>query len=308
MVTTLSLNPSIDRTVEVPDFALHKTNRVTAERLLGAGKGVNVAVVSSRLGMPTRCVGFLAEEGGALIERRLERDHVEVSFVRTPGAVRVNLKVLDPSQGGMTEINEPGSPVSPEALEALWMALEQEAKQSEYLVLTGSLPPGCPEDLYAQILRRFKGGCRSVLDADGGLLAQLAQEGPYLVKPNQQELEQAVRQEIKTLRDVRTHAYALIDQGVSLVAVSMGGEGAVLCDGHVTLFAPSLPVRVYNTVCAGDSMVAGMLYGLSQGAGLPEVLRCGVAAATATVADEREDLMSEPDFRTYYAKVKVGAV
>lgn len=305
MVTSLSLNPSIDRTVEVPEFALHRTNRITSERRRGAGKGVNVAVVAGRLGLPARCVGFLAEEGGALIAQRLAQEGIETSFVRTPGAVRINMKVLDPARGGLTELNEPGSPVSAGALEALWALLEREAAGSEYLVLTGSMPPGCPEDLYAQIVRRFQERCRCVLDADGRLLAKQVKEGPFLVKPNQHELEQAVGEEIKTRQDVRTHACKLIDQGVSLVAVSMGGEGAVLSDGATTLFAPSLPVRVYNTVCAGDSMVAGMLYGLSQGGSLAEVLRCGVAAATATVADERENLGSKQAFQEYYARVRV---
>lgn len=308
MITTLSLNPSIDRTVEVEGFTPGGTNRILTERQMGAGKGVNVAIVARRLGLPVSCLGLIAEHGASAVELRLFADKVPHTFLRSPGAVRTNLKVLDTKTGVMTELNEPGSPVPTPVLEELYGKIQDAAGESAYLVLTGSLPPGCPEDFYARVIRGISGDCRCVLDVDGAFLKAQADAAPYLVKPNQQELEQAAGRKLPTLRDIRTEAFRLLDRGISLVAVSMGGEGALLTDGHTTLFAPSLSVPVYSTVCAGDSMVAGLLYGLSRGGKLHDVLRCGVAAATATVINPKEDLMLPEDFEAFLPKIKVGVV
>lgn len=308
LTTALCLNPSIDRTVRVADFSVGGTNRILSECSVGSGKGVNVAVAARRLGMEAACVGLLAQGQGDLILERLARDGVEARFVRVPGAVRVNLKILDMGRRSVTELNEPGGAVTVEPLEKVRAEALRLAAQSDYLVLTGSLPPGCPEDFYPSLMAGIPASCRCVVDVSGDKLAGSLRARPFLIKPNHRELEQAGGRALSTLRDVRDAAFALIGAGAELVAVSMGAEGAMLTDGKLALFAPAVPVPVHSTVGAGDSMVAGMIKGLREGGGLEHALRCGMAAATATVTDPSDGLMRREAFDGIYRRVRVEAI
>ena len=303
MITAVCLNPCIDRFVRVQTFALGETNRIASEYSISAGKGVHVAIATARLGLESRLVGLLGEENGDPIAARLAADGVPHEFVRYAGAVRVNLKIQEQT-GLITELNEAGHPVAPADVEAVVSRILSLAAPGSYLVLTGSLPPGCPTDSYARILRAVPPGCRCVLDASGpALIAGLA-ASPYLVKPNIEELSQAVGKRLSALPEIRQAALSLTDRGIPLVAVSMGAQGALMTDGKRTLYAPSLPVAVTTTVAAGDSMVAGILYGLSMRAELEDLLRCGVAAAAATVSDPEGGLLRRPRFEALLPQVR----
>ncbi|MCL2544564.1 MAG: hexose kinase [Clostridia bacterium] len=287
LTTVLCFNPSNDRTVEVADFVLDATNRILAERIEGASKGVNVAVAASRLGIETACVGLLPRRGGEMIRERLARDGVRASFVRIPGAVRTNLKIRDRSRWAVTELNEPGVAVRDRSLAKARAQALRLAADSDYLVLTGSLPPGCPEDFYAKLIADAPLACRCVLDASGEVLARALHARPFLIKPNRQELERACGRELPALRDVRAAALSLIGAGARRVAVSLAEEGALLTDGAHVLFAPAVAVPVRSAAGAGDAMVAGMIAGFREGDELEHALRCGVAAAAASVASGR---------------------
>jgi 1-phosphofructokinase len=307
-LTAICMNPCVDRTVEVERFEIGATNRILGESSEGAGKGVNVTVVAQRLGMQAACVGLLAQAGGEPILERLAREGVQAAFARAPGRVRVNLKVRDLSRHVITEINEPGPQTSAALLDQVREEALRHASKSDYLILTGSLPPGCPEDFYTALMAEVPQTCRCVVDVAGDRLVENLRGKPYLIKPNLTELEQASGRRLSTLRDIRDAALVMVDAGVALVAVSMGSEGALLTDGKLTLFAPGISVPVYSTVCAGDSMIAGIIKGLREGGGLKQALRCGVAAATATVADARDGLMQYAAYEEICQSVKVGVL
>ena len=284
LTTVLCFNPSNDRTVEVADFVPGATNRILAERTEGASKGVNVAVAVRRLGMEAACVGLLPRRGAEMIQQRLAQDGVRASFVRTPGAVRTNLKIRDGGRWMVTELNEPGAAVGQRRLAQARAQALRLAAGSDYLVLTGSLPPGCPKDFYAAMIADAPLTCRCVLDASGEVLAGALHVRPFLVKPNREELESACGKPLATLREVRDAALWLIEAGAQRAAVSLAGEGALLTDGERVLFAPAVPVPVRSAAGAGDAMVAGLIAGFCQGGGLEHALRCGVAAAASSVA------------------------
>ena len=283
MITAVGLNLSIDRTIEVPHLVPYGTNRALAARSDPGGKAMNVALMASRLGAKAAITGFMRSESAAFFTERLEQAKVQADFVLLPGAIRVNVKVLDREAGAVTEFNEPGEPVGEADLEAVRRRVSEQAARGGWLVLTGSLPPGCPKDFYLRLMADVP-GLNVVLDADGEALRCAVDGRPALVKPNRRELEGLTGRPMAERDDIRRGAAELIERGAGAVVVSLGDKGALAVAPGECLFAepPDVPVR--STVGAGDAMVAGLVAALAEGKSLEGALRSGVAAAGAAVA------------------------
>lgn len=309
MITAVCFNPCVDRTISISKFTYGGMNRVQSSRSDASGKGINVAIVAAQLGEPARCVGFLYRENGALVEQRLKDNGVEGDFVWLEGRLRTNIKLYDAQAGVITEINEAGVPVGEGELERAAQLVRRCAQAGGALVLTGSLPPGCPAGFYRTLIEQVRDtGCRTVLDAEGERLEQGVLAQPFLIKPNLYELEMSVGHKLDCLAQVRDAALRYVEKGVSVVAVSMGGEGALITDGRQTLYAPVVPVQVRSTVGAGDSMVAGLMVGFERGAGLQEAFRMGVASATASVMSEGTQLVDPAEYRRQLDRVVLKPV
>jgi len=249
---------------------------------VAAGKGVNVALAASALGMDAECIGFMYREGSKMFEKRLMMNSAAYNFVWCEGSVRTNVKVFDQSTHTITEINESGVPVGEEELQRMIELVARHADNSDYLVLSGSMPPGCPKDFYRTLIQSVEGlDCRCVLDADGEALRYGLEAKPFMIKPNRYELEKMYGRELGSLREIRDAAMKYIDMGISIVAISLGGDGALITDGDETLYAPVLNIDVRSTVGAGDSMVAGLVAGCMGDNSLEDTFRMGVACATA---------------------------
>ena len=168
MITSISLNPSIDRTLTVSGFTPGGLNRVLTSRDVAAGKGINVALTVSALGLDAECVGFMYRDSAPLFEKRLMVNSTAYDFIWMDGEARTNIKVLDQAAGVVTELNESGREIDADSLKRMTELVCAHAENSDYLILTGSLPPGCPDDYYATLIDAVAGlGCRCVLDADG---------------------------------------------------------------------------------------------------------------------------------------------
>ena len=183
----------------------------------------------------------------------------------------------------------------------------EEAARSAYMVLTGSLPPGCPENAYGELIRSLR-GTRCILDAGGAALRLGAEAGPFLIKPNLAELEQALGAQLRTLRAIRDAALIFLRKGAAHVVVSMGAMGAMYVSQARTLYAPALKVEARSTVGAGDAMVGGMLLGLQQEGDMAHAFRCGIAAGAASVMTEGTQLIRPEDFQRLVSQVKVQEV
>lgn len=293
MITAVSLNPSIDRTLAVENFTTGGLNRVLSQTDVAAGKGVNVALAAAALGSDSECIGFMYREGGSLFEKRLHEGGVHSDFMWCEGAVRVNVKVFDRTRGEITELNSSGTPVTAEQLAEMSRLVQAHARKSDYLILSGSLPPACPVDYYRTLAEVAEGeNCRVLLDADGDRLRAGIKAKPFLIKPNRYELELLTGKTLDSIDLLLEAAQDCICEGVGAVAVSMGGEGALITDGKSAFRTPGLKVEVKSTVAAGDSMIAGMAVGLSRGYPLEEAFRLGVAAATARCCTPPEEIIS----------------
>ncbi|MBQ2955052.1 MAG: 1-phosphofructokinase [Clostridia bacterium] len=305
MITTVCLNPAIDRSISIAEFTYGGMNRVKSVRNDAGGKGVNVAVTLARLGLETQCISFLHKNGGKEIENRLLTDGVKSAGVWLDGTLRTNIKLLDMSKNVVTEINESGAAVSESDLQKMNDMIARYAQESDFLVLSGSLPPGCPADYYRTIIESLEGtSCRCVLDADGAKLTEGLKAKPYLIKPNQYELELLVGRPLSSLDDIKGAALDLIDRGISIVAVSMGGDGAMITDGTQCIYAPRLNVEVRSTVGAGDAMIAGLTAGCLAELPLEEIFVKGVACATASVMTEGTQLIEKAAYKSLIPEVE----
>lgn len=295
MVYTVTLNPSIDYVVQVDAFEVGQLNRVSRELFQIGGKGINVSVVLSRLGVSTTALGFVAGFTGCEIERVLSQEGVTTDFVHLEtGISRINVKLKSEVE---TEINGRGPMVEAAALEDLERKLTALGKE-DFLVLAGSVPAQMPQNLYAQILEYCCGcGAHFVVDAEGELLTNILQYRPFLIKPNHLELGAIFNTVLQNVEQVRACALQLQERGARNVLVSMGAAGAVLLDETGVFHKIAAPQGIVkNSVGAGDSMVAGFLAGWLSTRDYRYALRMGAAAGSATAfSDElanQEEVLS----------------
>lgn len=306
MITSVSLNPSIDHTITVPRLVPGGLNRVKGQTDVAAGKGVNVALAAAALGEDAACIGLMYQEGARLFEERLSNAGVAGDFVYCEGAVRVNVKVLDEEKGEITELNASGASVSDGQLRDMAALAARHARHSDFLVLSGSMPPGCPADFYRALASvAAQEGCRVVLDADGERLQHGLEARPFLIKPNRYELELLAGRRLDTTDQIMDAALGCVRAGVDVAAVSLGGDGALITDGVSAYRTPGLRVEIRSTVAAGDSMIAGLAAGFCRGYGLEDAFRLGVAAATARCATPPEELISPALCRRYAEELKM---
>lgn len=281
MIYTVTFNPSLDYTVDVPDFALGKTNRTTAEQMFAGGKGINVSIVLRNLGQDNTALGFTAGFTGDEIVRMVQAVGIRADFIRVPeGISRINLK-LRTCDG--TEINGMGPTIGAEQLDALYARLD-DLTSGDILVLAGSIPASMPESIYSDIMQRLQGkGVTFVVDATKDLLVNVLRYHPFLVKPNNHELGEIFGVELNTRDSVVPYARKLQEQGARNVLVSMAGEGAVLVAEDGSVHKSHAPKgNLVNAVGAGDSMVAGFLTGWLEQKNYAHAFYMGLSAGSAS--------------------------
>ena len=307
MITTVCMNPSFDKTASVSQLLPGDVNRLQNVRVDVGGKGINVAIVLQRLGIPVHCVGCLGAENQDRFLRMIEQENVTFDYLSVSGEVRTNLKLLDEAKKIVTEFNESGIELSADDQFSFFTLLSEKASCSEYVVFSGRLPRGCDDTVYQKCMQVLPEQ-KIVLDTSGEPLLHGLKEKPYLIKPNLPELEAVIQKELRTLGDIRDAGLKLIEYGAQNVVVSMGKDGAMLVNDSKTLYAPALSVEVRSTVGAGDSMVGGILYGLACGESICESFRFGVAAGSASVMTDGTLLVRKSDFDTLLPKVMVQKV
>lgn len=307
MITAICMNPSFDRTVEVDSLALGEVNRIRSVRQDVGGKGINVAIVAHRLGLEARCMGCAGRDGIEKIQKALEREGLNHALLPVEGAVRTNMKIVSRDGSGVTELNEPGAVLSAEDRERFFASVREKAKDSSYLVVTGSLPPGCPDDTYRDLMGSIE-NVPCILDVGGAALNLGVEAHPFMIKPNLQELEEAVGLQLRTMRAIRDAARSYIRRGAQYVVVSMGSIGAMCVSESSALFASSLKVDVKSTVGAGDAMIGGLLKGLQMEGNMTRAFRYGVAAGAASVMTEGTQLIIPSDFSRLLDQVRVQEV
>ncbi len=284
MVYTVTFNPAVDYIVHTKELRAGATNRSDSEEIYFGGKGINVSIVLSELGVKSKALGFVAGFTGAAIERGVSEKGIDADFVHLSGGFsRINVKIKSDEE---TELNGQGPKIPDEAVQQLFAKLD-ELQDGDTLVLAGSIPSSLPSDIYERILARLSGRkIRTVVDATKDLLVKVLKYQPFLIKPNNFELGEIFGVELHTTDEIVKYAEKLHEMGARNVLVSMAGDGAVLLDEtgktHVCGVCRG---TVKNSVGAGDSMVAGFIAGCEK-AGYEYALRLGTAAGGATAFSE----------------------
>lgn len=295
MITTVTLNPAIDKIVEINEMSLGHVHRVSKMIKTLGGKSINVARILSGLEVETTAVCFAGKDNLDEVLSHAEHDQIPIDPIVVGGLTRTNVKITEPDQGyRTTDINEPGFKITPEQLQQITDKIIHYAKQSQFVIISGSLPDGVPVSYYKDLSIQLKPLTKVVIDADNKILASAMEGSPFLIKPNIHELESAVGKTLETLDHLVEVCKNLIAKyGISYILVSMGEKGSLLVGDSIVIQGDILPVKVVSTVGAGDSMLGGFVFGLMQSENstyseeqLKQALSYGIASSSIAISTQ----------------------
>ncbi|MEU3502729.1 1-phosphofructokinase [Streptomyces hundungensis] len=279
-ILTVTPNPSLDRTYEVPDLARGEVLRATGERVDPGGKGVNVSRAVAAAGHHTVAVMPLGGAPGALVAELLAGQGIDVAPVPVAGPTRSNIAVAEPD-GTLTKINAPGPQLSAAESELLLDTVTEHSGRADWIACCGSLPRGLTPQWYADLVARaHAAGAKVALDTSGPSLIAALRERPDVVKPNAEELAQAVGRPLATIGDAVKAAEEVRELGAGSVLASLGADGQLLVGASGTYFASAPVALVRSNVGAGDASLAGFLAAGGEG---PGALAAAVAHGAAAV-------------------------
>ncbi len=295
MILTVTPNAAVDKTFRVEGFCLDRVHRPAAAHTVAGGKGINVARVYQTLGGRAVCTGLLGGVQGQIVARALSAENLANQFVPCEGETRLCIAVIDPNTGTQTEINESGPEVSRRSVSQLLRRVQSLLSQQafDFVVLSGSLPPGAPDSLYAELIALARsGGVRTVLDTSGAALREGLAAKPWMVKPNRVELESVIDTASgpppSVEADFVARARRLREGGVEMVAVTLGAEGAILvCEQNIAYRSTAPEIAFASAVASGDAFLAAFLWAWTEGAQPrdPEsALRLATGAGAANAA------------------------
>ncbi len=309
MITTVTLNPAIDRTVIVDTFTYGSVNRVGSTREDMGGKGINVVRILRALGSDALATGFVGSRNISHVKALLARDEIPHDLVPVDAPTRINTKLLELSTRTTTDINEAGFTVSTTEMAQLSDRIRHYAALSDFVVFSGSVPRGVSTTIYRDLIDLVSAQSHAVLDADGELLLNGLAARPFLIKPNIHELENALGRQLTTQAEIVKAARELIAQfQIVHVLISMGGDGAILVNRDQALYAAPLKVDVKSTVGAGDSMLAGFVHSLAENRTVREALACATACGALAVSKEGTEAFSRTEVVDMAARVDIQTI
>jgi 6-phosphofructokinase 2 len=301
-IVTLTLNPTVDKSTTADHIVPDQKLRCAAPKFEPGGGGINVSRALRRLGADSVAVFPAGGPTGQLLQELLAQEQVQQLAVETASRTRENFIVVDASTSQQYRFGMPGTPLAADEQQQVLAALQNLPEVPDFLVISGSLPPNVAPDFLVTIVRAAKArGVKVVLDTSGPALQQTLQEGVYLIKPNVGELSKMAGVEELDDEAVAAAAQQLVREGqAEIVVVSLGPQGACVVTSDTVDHVPAPAVKRRSTVGAGDSMVAGLVYGLSTGLSLRETARLGVACGSAATMNPGTELFRKPDVDRLY--------
>lgn len=307
LIYTITVSPSLDRVIDVEEFMYDDVNKIVEEKRSAGGKAIDVSRVIKELGGQSIALGFMGGYNGIEVESRVSNEGIVCDFTRVNAETRENIIINQRRKKTQTFLSSTCAEVTQFDISTLYNKIRQIPRDS-YVVVTGGLPPGINDSFYAQIIAGLKDkNIKVFLDADGEEIRKGVQAGPYLIKPNIHELGRLVDRNMKDTDEVLAHISPLL-ASVENVVVSMGMRGALGISGKERYLVTPPKVNVKSSSGAGDALLAGMAYGLSEGAGFKDALVLGVACGTASTLSAEPARCSREDVYTISKEIQTKNV
>jgi len=304
MILCVNPNAAIDKTVVVPAFRLNEIQRPEQVLMFPGGKGCNVARALNRLGESPVVAGWIGGYAGQFIEDRLQAEGIQIDFVHTAFESRTCLSILDPQNNTLTELYEKGDPVPIEKVEEFKQRFAATVQRYAAVTFSGSLPPGVPLDFYSQMIAVAReANVLTILDSSGEALRLGIQGQPAAIKPNEKEFSDLSGKQLNTIADFAHAAQEFAERYQTIVVISLGADGALAANRHEVWHVRPPQLTIKSAVGSGDSMVAGVTYGLTHGFAFEEAIKYGVAAGTANALTVGAGVFSVDDFQVVLAQV-----
>ncbi len=282
MILCVNLNAAVDKTIVVDSFQLGEIHRPKAVKALAGGKGCNVARALQTLGEKPIVTGWVGGTAGQFIENGLQAEGIATDFVYTDFESRTCTSILDNSNQAMTEIYEKGDPVPPEKVDEMLVHFRKIVGNYKAVALCGSIPPGVPKDIYAQLITiAHTANVPTFLDSSKEALLKGVTAKPRFIKPNEDEVSILAEQKPQTLAEFATAAQTIAVRYHTTVVLSLGKNGAIAADKNDTVHVRPPLVAAKSAVGSGDSMLAGLIKGFLADYALNDIVKHGVAAGTA---------------------------
>jgi len=309
MIFTVTLNPAVDRELTVADIVFNTVLRASEWRVDCGGKGFNVARMLKSLGTPSVALGFAAGKSGELLQDILEGLGIDTEFVWVEGETRTNVSIVSNENGRYVKVNEPGPTITEADFAKLADKIRERVQAGDWWVLAGSLPPGVPKPYYSELIDIIQSaGAKVFLDTSDEALKQSCGAGPKIVKPNDEEAHELTGLPVSTSAEIVAAGSAIQKMGPEDVVISLGKKGALLVSEGKGWLAASPEIVEANPIGAGDSMVAGMVWGLSQGNNMQDALCKGIACGAATASQNGTTVGTLEQVTELLGKVKLSQV
>jgi 1-phosphofructokinase len=291
MLITITPNPVLDKTITVKHIRINEMSRAIAIQEDWGGKGFNVSRALRAMNVDSLVMGFIGGATGQKLQRGLESLGIPTELVPIQGDTRTNIVITEEKGSRYVKVNESGPELLPEEINTLLIRLRQRIRPGDLCALCGSLPPGVPDNFYADMISLIQNtGARAFLDTSGTPLQAGLVARPYLVKPNASEAAVLTGQIVRTPAEGKAAVQAFLDAGAEAVALSLGAEGMILGytrDAEVFMLRAKPPqVPILNPTGAGDALLAGILYALDKKWTMRDLACWAVASGTAAAMGE----------------------
>ncbi|MCM8784701.1 MAG: 1-phosphofructokinase family hexose kinase [Candidatus Omnitrophica bacterium] len=305
LIYTISLNSSIDFSFYLDNIVDEDINRIKKIRVDPGGKGINVSRMLKKLGENSIAITFLGKDNGKFYEKLLKKEKIKIIPILIKGNLRNIYNFI--SKNRVLRFNEKGPLISKKELDKFWdILLDLDFKKGDFIVMSGSIPPGIKDNIYAEIIkktRKFK--VFPVVDADGNILRESIKEKPFIIKPNLNELERCFETKIEKFDTLKNICISLINSGIQIILITLGKDGAILFTKQNLLYSKPPEIDFKSSIGCGDAFLSGFLYKLKYKKNYEECLKFAVACGTSKAEKEGTKMPSNYRIKQIIKYVKI---
>lgn len=304
MIYTLTLNPAVDYYIDMESFEEGDLNKVNNAYTLAGGKGINVSKVLKNFNIESIALGFCGGFTGDYIKKDIKECGIKENFIYLEEATRINIKLK--TSKSESEIAGKSSNISKEKVHELLNYIKNNIKENDILVLSGSVPNSIESSIYKDIISNANKNIKVILDARDEAFKIGLREKVFLTKPNKKELGEYFNKKIESTDDIIKYARELIKDGSKNVIVSLGKDGSVLVTENEVYIGNAPKGKLISSVGAGDSMVAGIVYGLSNNLSIVDSYKYAIASGSSTACSEM--LTTFENMNKFLEKVEIKKI